>query len=402
MMSETTFTLDSGEQLHVKNTNDDQPGQMVVEVASSFFEDVTFGKDIYVSGNVYLDADSEGVIRLGDDAGDHIQFNADVSSSIIPDVTDGSNTSTYSLGSDESMWFEIYTNNAYITRLDAEVVDVSSRLTVNGSILFDVSSDNFTIRGTGDTIIENRTLMTGVLSATDGPWHFVGDDVEQDPAQASYDSDGGVSYVMPEPNPPAFNVGTRSMFEQSLTALGPVQIGDLPTGVLEELDAPTLNIYGTTVVRDGNLKIQSDIRHLDDDSTLIRFTNDRIVLNVGDESAFELKQRDDMQHAVIGNENVDSMLNIHSNVGVFGENEILDVLGRGIDLHGSMRVTHTLSANNLVVDTITVLDSSSGNIGGGLGGGIFSPMGGVSKPDDQQTHVAVSYTHLTLPTIVLV
>lgn len=391
-LSETIITLDQGEQFTIQNAdNETAIGSAVIGVETEFVDNVVFRKDITVDGNVYLHADSAGVIHLGDAGTDTVEFKADVDSDVLPDVEVETTTSEHSLGSSISRWKGIHVESSYMDRIETLEALINSQLTVNGNILFDVDTNDFVIRGDGYTKMQNDTIMTGTFSAADGPWYFVGEDVEQGPAVQSFDSNGGSTWVLPPPNPPAFNVETRSMFHQSLTALGPVQIGDLPDGVLEELGQPTLNIYGTTVVRDGNLKIQSDIRHLDNDSTLIRFTNDRLVMNVGDEAAFELKHQVQTgdQIATIGNENINSLLNINSNVGIHGDNQITAVLGDGVDLHGSMRVTETLSAKHLHVDTITVHDYSFGNIGGGLGGsGLFTPLSGVAAAGQSTTHQA--------------
>ena len=68
------------------------------------------------------------------------------------------------------------------------------------------------------------------------------------------------------------------------------------------------------------------------------------------------------------------------NIGVHGDNDAAAVIGEGIDVHGSVRVTETLSAKNLIVDYITVQEDSFGNIGGGGtgGGSELAPVSGVA------------------------
>ena len=181
-LSETYVNLDQGEVFEVGNTDDSQPGFMRVQVEAEYTENVVFRKDITVDGNVYLHADSQGVIHLGDDPDDSVSFKADVGSDVLPDVESGRIVSTHSLGSTTSIWNELHVNTSFMDRIEVNEAVVDDKLTVNGSILFDVDQNDFVITGEGYTKMYNDTIMTGTFSAAEGPWYFGGEDPEQDPA----------------------------------------------------------------------------------------------------------------------------------------------------------------------------------------------------------------------------
>ena len=364
ILSDTEVLLGTTESFRIRIEDDSDNTFVNIEPKSTFESDVHFKQNITVDGNVYLSGGSAGIIHVGNEGVDRVAFDATITTDFIPAIADDLITPLHDLGTATNRWSELHVAKGYLDRTESTVF-YGNDLKIDGSVRVQTDDTNdLVVYGSGESKFYNDIVTTAQISANNGPWFFDGEDIESPAPTESYDSDG-FSYTAPPAPPPKFNVGTRSLFKSSLTALGPVQIGDLPENVVEQLDQPTLNIYGTTVVRDGNLKIQSDIRHLDDNSTLLRFNKNRIELHVDDESALDVIYKDNRRQ-----------ININTDVGVFGENEIHDVIGRGIDLHGNMRVTETLSATNLVVDYLTVLEQSSGNVGGGIGGSNFRALSG--------------------------
>ena len=82
--------------------------------------------DTNVYGNIHATGDirADGNIQIGDANTDNITFNADVSSSIVPDVTE-----TYSLGSTDSRWLNVWTDQLFASGI------VTTDLTVDGVTL---------------------------------------------------------------------------------------------------------------------------------------------------------------------------------------------------------------------------------------------------------------------------
>lgn len=82
--------------------------------------------DTNVYGNIVATGSitAFGDITIGDADTDNVQFNAEVSSDIIPDQSD-----TYNLGSDPTVggnrWQSVYTKNAYVNAIETETLEVN-------------------------------------------------------------------------------------------------------------------------------------------------------------------------------------------------------------------------------------------------------------------------------------
>ena len=345
--------------------------------------------DLTVDGNAYLSAGEDGLIYVGDKDTDNVIFRADVSSNILPDA-DG----TYDLGSEAKRWSNIQSVSSTTDHLKSKhsivadgTLDVDGKTTLDETNI-DTTDGPFVVNGANRSHVFTDLSTYGQVSALGGPWIFGACDdylgihgtIDFDTVENAYEY-----YVPPHP----FQVDCRSLFQQGLTARGPVQIGELPDGVTDELPEPTLEILGNVHLREGNLKIVSDIRHLEDEHTLIRFKPDRLEFRVGDAGLMSLTETpaslgEDIVEIGSTNEIVDLRVSGESefvkSVGIGGANQAKEVIGSGLDVHGSARVTETLSAGNLIVDYLTVQKDSFGNVGsGGHGGGAaVSTLSGIA------------------------
>ena len=105
--SSNTSSLVNGE-LYLNNTeNAFQVGTnsnpiKLLSLNTASFGDIILTGSAYISGNVVLG----GTITIGDNAADSVIFNADLSSSIIPDATN-----IYDLGSTSKVYRNVYANN---------------------------------------------------------------------------------------------------------------------------------------------------------------------------------------------------------------------------------------------------------------------------------------------------
>ena len=381
-------------------------GSTQIDTPTTFMQNVHIQGDLRVDGNAFLSAGAGGNINIGDSNDDNIIFHADVNSNVLPNITD-----TYTLGASSKRWLNVHSVSSTVDYLYADKrVEVLGDLDVDGLTTLDevnINTNDGSLVVSGDNRSHVHTDLTtyAQVSALGGPWRFGGFD------EIKYSSPGYVNYegidnwdtgaVLNHP----FRVDTRSLFNQGLTAFGPVQIGELPDGVTDELTEPTFEVLGNMHLREGNLKIVSDIRHLEDENTLMRFSPDKIEFRAGDAPLLTLTENPSavandivqigdndspvdltLYKALSGDQpgiiydSTDGSTEIHGNVGIFGTNEAAPIIGDGIDVHGSVRVTETLSAKNLIVDFITVQESSFGNIGGQIGGAAeMSTLSGIAS-----------------------
>jgi cytoskeletal protein CcmA (bactofilin family) len=142
------------------NTDTEITGTLVVT------DDVTFEKDLYVSGNIYQTGSYytqgnivlSGSINIGDNlTGDTINFGGEVNSNILP--TTGS---TYDLGSSGKTWNNIWAENAHFENI--EIGDITlNDLSLPGDL---------TVSGTttlsGSVYVEDLTEKRLVVVGEDG------------------------------------------------------------------------------------------------------------------------------------------------------------------------------------------------------------------------------------------
>jgi len=105
------------------------------------YADTTVHGNLHATGNITAD----GNITIGDTNTDNITFNADIASSIIPDVTE-----TYNLGSVDKRWNNVYTDTLYtdsveVTDLSVDGIRLNRR---QGKIYYVATNGNDTYSGT--------------------------------------------------------------------------------------------------------------------------------------------------------------------------------------------------------------------------------------------------------------
>ena len=346
----------------VDTTNDDfsviGTGLLDVETGAVFRENVHFKGDITVDGNAYLSAGPGGVLHMGTEDDDNIVFGADINSHILPNITE-----TYELGSTTKKWDNVHSKTLTSAIGDITTVNTGDLNVTGDASIYTQLNTRLLVHGSGQAVFTTPLTLHEQVSAVTGPWIFGGvDETGTDPIEQYIN--GEYVYTYPSGPLPAFQVQSKSLFTGPVSASGPVKIGDLPASVTDGVPNTTLEVHGNAIFKDGNLKIQSDIRHLSDESTFIRFTDDKISLNSKDSPLLIISEDD--------------------GIGMFGENQIKSTLGQGVDLHGSLRVTQTLSAGNLIVDNLTVKGNSTG-VGGGIGNGTFTSVSGTSLANEQTT-----------------
>ena len=135
--------------------------------------------NVYVTGNITAD----GTINLGDADTDNVVFNAEVSSDIIPDITN-----TYSLGSDPSTggkeWNDVWANNLVASSINSNALDVGGiDLTLRQGNIWYVA-ENGDDANSGDHVQDPFASVKYALSqATSGDtvWIYPGTYTEEFP-----------------------------------------------------------------------------------------------------------------------------------------------------------------------------------------------------------------------------
>ena len=214
-------------------------GTLAVEDDIVFNSDLHIKGDLRVDGNTYLSAGIDGIINVGDKDTDNVVFHADIDSSIIPDTTE-----THDLGTADKEWNTIYAHD----------LSASNDLDVLGVTTLSGKSDH---RGAGLVI---KGTPTGIHDA--GAPGFV-DKVDD--------------YMFPDVDITGDTVmhGSLSADEAFIYSLTASKFrAEYQKMVINDGDFEMHN--GNFRQRGGNVLIDSDIGHIDDENTYIRFQPDQI------------------------------------------------------------------------------------------------------------------------------
>ena len=115
--------LNNAENAFQVGTNSNPIKLLSLNTAS--FGDIILTGSAYISGNVVLG----GTITIGDNAADSVIFNADLSSSIIPDATN-----TYDLGSTSKVYRNVYANNISASAITGSLFGMGDPTTFSASV----------------------------------------------------------------------------------------------------------------------------------------------------------------------------------------------------------------------------------------------------------------------------
>ena len=222
-------------------------GELVLE------SDVHIQGDLRVDGNAWLSAGIDGVINVGDTDTDNIIFRADVQSDIIPDSTE-----TYNLGRIDREWDTLYVHNVSAHN-DIDVLGVT---TLSGKS--DHRGPGLIIKGTPTGIIDGAP--DGFVTR-ENDYMYPDVDITGDTVMhGSLSADEAFIYSL-----------TASKFRAEYQKM-----------VINDGDLELHN--GDIRQRGGNVLIESDIGHIDDENTLIRFQPDQIKFICHDLSMIQLNE----------------------------------------------------------------------------------------------------------------
>ena len=236
-----TNNTDYNQTTFVNASGDTITGDLVID------ENLHVRGDLTVDGNAYLSAGLDGVIHVGNTSTDNVVFNADINSNIEPDITD-----TYDLGSIDQRWRAMRSLSAYFDNLDVEDLNVYGVTTLSGK------SDH---RGPGVVIQGNPT---GIFDADPYGFDDLGDTPRIDYMFPDVDITGDVALH-----------GSLSAQEAHIYSLTASKFkAEYLELIINEGDLTVLD--GNIKQRGGKIWIESDIIHIDDENTYMRFEKDRI------------------------------------------------------------------------------------------------------------------------------
>ena len=201
-------------------------GTLDVQDFVTFYDDLSVRGDLYVDGNAYLSAGTDGNIYVGDTDGDNVVFRADINSNLIPEQHH-----IFDIGTDDKHWNTLFVNDISANGdvkinqtlfVDQIRPDLETRDTVDinaGTINFQ-SGDSIT-DGTGMAITSDRIRFNSdrftfgdIRETADGwrPW-VLDMNVDDQTAILSATLTGKLD----------------ATFEQNLTVLGDTTLGNSNT-----------------------------------------------------------------------------------------------------------------------------------------------------------------------------
>ena len=219
-------------------------------------QDVRIVGDLTVDGNVFFKSDVEGNITIGDDQNDNVIFNADITSDIVPNES-----GFYDLGSTDKKWRDLYVDTANVTTSIFQDLTVDGVTTLSGK---NTDGPGVIIKGTPTGIFD---VNTPGFEDRDGDYMIPDVDVTGDVVlHGSLSADEAHIYSL-----------TASNFKAEYQRL-----------VVNDGDLEVHN--GTFRQRGGNMLIEGDIGHIDDENTYIRFEQDRIKFVCHDLNMLQLNE----------------------------------------------------------------------------------------------------------------
>ena len=185
-----------------------------------------------ILGNIVLG----GNITVGDSDTDFVKFDAEISSSIVPDVDN-----SFDLGSSDKNWRNIHVSGtAYVNTLQANQVNFSDLgiledLTVSGNTFLGNGGDIIVTSGSlyNDQLTNNRVVIVGTQGLLEDDTNFTFDGTELNVGQGNFTVQQGSGNI---DTAGTLNVGDATTLESTLTVTGSTTLKD------------NLSVSGTTTV----------------------------------------------------------------------------------------------------------------------------------------------------------
>jgi predicted acyltransferase (DUF342 family) len=311
-----------------------------------------------ILGNIVLG----GNITVGDSDTDFVKFDAEISSSIVPDVDN-----SFDLGSSDKNWRNIHVSGtAYVNTLQANQVNFSDLgiledLTVSGNTFLGNGGDIIVTSGSlyNDQLTNNRVVIVGTQGLLEDDINFTFDGTELNVGQGNFTVQQGSGNI---DTAGTLNVGGATTLESTLTVTGSVTLKD------------NLSVSGTTTVNGATI------------------LQDTLQVN----STSELKGAVGMNSTldVTGSATLKSTLEVQ---GATGLNSTLDVTGSAqfkstIDVDGEATLS-SATVEDLTQDRIVAVGTGGSLIdysGLTYNGTTFQIGGGVFEIDNNDGDVRTS------------
>ena len=127
-------------------------GTLDVQDFVTFYDDLSVRGDLYVDGNAYLSAGTDGNIYVGDTDGDNVVFRADINSNLIPEQHH-----IFDIGTDDKHWNTLFVND----------ISANGDVKINQTLFVDQIRPDLETKDTVDINAGTINLQSGD-SITDG------------------------------------------------------------------------------------------------------------------------------------------------------------------------------------------------------------------------------------------
>ena len=298
--------------------------------------DIT-GSNLRLSGNANIDGNIVlgGNITVGDANTDFVSFNADISSSIVPDLNN-----SFDLGSTTQYWRDLYLSGAaYLNTINATTVSTSG-ITVTQDLV--VSGSSYLGEGAGDVIVisgsiynnqltNNRVVIVGSQGLLEDDANFVFDGTQLNIGQGIFtvqQSSGNIDTAG------TLNVGGATTLESTLVVTGSSEFKN-NVGI-----NGTLDVTGSTVLK----------------NTLQVDSTSQLKGSVGINSTLDVTGSTVLKStlSVSGTTTIDGLTTINDNAIVNGELTVTGNTQLGGNLYVSGNLEILGGATSVIIQSQTV------------------------------------------------
>jgi predicted acyltransferase (DUF342 family) len=298
--------------------------------------DIT-GSNLRLSGNANIDGNIVlgGNITVGDANTDFVSFNADISSSIVPDLNN-----SFDLGSTTQYWRDLYLSGAaYLNTINATTVSTSG-ITVTQDLV--VSGSSYLGEGVGDVIVisgsiynnqltNNRVVIVGSQGLLEDDANFVFDGTQLNIGQGNFtvqQSSGNIDTAG------TLNVGGATTLESTLVVTGSSEFKN-NVGI-----NGTLDVTGSTVLK----------------NTLQVDSTSQLKGSVGINSTLDVTGSTVLKStlSVSGTTTIDGLTTINDNAIVNGELTVTGNTQLGGNLYVSGNLEILGGATSVIIQSQTV------------------------------------------------
>ena len=286
---------------------------LLVNNSAQFDANVAFNKNIYimgdatVEGNLYLSGGANGNIEVGDSASDTVSIVAGVNDDILP-----ANTDTHDIGSTEKRWSSVHASSGHFDHtIVSDALHINNEFTLTGLTTLAGKTIHYEF-----TEVEEATEFNQIFNIDTGQIEMVPDPESTITTTVTSVTAGAPNTIVKgtptglETTDAGFMIRPDMDVQGDLTVTGAFSANE---GYYNRLIAKNFNsefnkltirngdfevLDGNIVQRGGTVKVQSDIAHLEDENTYIRFAPDQMTFRCHDIDMIRLSEFPDFDDTI--------------------------------------------------------------------------------------------------------